>query len=601
MRFRNRLIFTYTAVVIIFASVLGLFFRQYILRQQDKSIYLDLQARAKNFSQQLDTTVQSMEFVMDHLVSDSEILSAMNILANDDRSDLARSYISQAKRTVASSLTTYHILEYYYRVSIISPFGDFITSNPRLDSIGDGEALPTMLPELDLVEANIGTAVLSIPRPDPWARNFSQHVFSLCRAVRTGDSLSFLDVQLPAELIANLVAQPYNSEFDIIILNDRGEIFYSDSDKSDNDYYLKQIESLSYDRNLAYSGRIAEPGNGVTAFYYSPSTRLFTIGIQKQDLIYENYAYINNIILIVVVLSVILSAALIAFSSFRLTSPIDKLIGHMEKTTLDNIGQEEITTHTTNNELIRLSDTYNKLLDRLKQSVSRENQLKSLNIQAEFDALQAQVDPHFIYNVLNSISSRGVITGDEVVCDLCNNLASMLRYSTSTSRRLVMVEEEITYVRNYLYLQKMRFRDKLTYEINIDSGIYKYGIPKTVIQQLVENSISHGFHDKLNDMYVEVVGKTSDGYWFIEVQDNGCGFSTQSLDDIDRKIAEIRNKAEAGGIHDDLNFGGMGIVNGYARMLLIYGNEFIFKCENNKNGIGATVIIGAKIEAGKQS
>ncbi len=99
--------------------------------------------------------------------------------------------------------------------------------------------------------------------------------------------------------------------------------------------------------------------------------------------------------------------------------------------------------------------------------------------------LQAQVNPHFLYNVLNVLSSRGIVSGDEVICDICSSLAGMLRYSTDNINRQARLSEEIQYLKEYFYLLKSRYDYKLNYIIEIEETLNNEVIPKITLQQIV--------------------------------------------------------------------------------------------------------------------
>ena len=143
---------------------------------------------------------------------------------------------------------------------------------------------------------------------------------------------------------------------------------------------------------------------------------------------------------------------------------------------------------------------------RLSRAISRERQLQLLQLQAQFDMLQAQVNPHFIYNALNVISSRGILDDDEVICDMCDDLAGLLRYSTDTKEKYAAIREEITYLERYFSLLKYRYEHKLEYRIELDASIEEQRVPKLVIQQLAENSVNHGYANSSKVMEISVRG-----------------------------------------------------------------------------------------------
>jgi two-component system sensor histidine kinase YesM len=356
-------------------------------------------------------------------------------------------------------------------------------------------------------------------------------------------------------------------------------------------------EKLSPDESITnFAGRFA-------ASHYSPYTDTFTIVIQTKAAM---KAAIRDTTVVIIIMALCLCAAsttLISFLSTRVTTPIGQLIKRIENTSFDNI-KHEAASDTDNigsppdyhdDELARLCESYNDLLKRLNIAQCQEEQMSKLHIQAEFDALQAQMNPHFLYNVLNVISHRGVQNGDEVICKICEKLASMLRYSAGVSERVVPVREEIKYLNDYLYLLKTRYRDKLSYSINIADETLNQMIPKIVLQQIVENSITHGFAKTSGVMHISVRGFEENGLWLIEITDNGCGFMEDEIDSFEKRMEMIADSLVKGKFA--LDIGGMGLLNIYARFFILLRNYAVFRIGNAESD-GARVIIGAAIKTG---
>jgi two-component system sensor histidine kinase YesM len=339
-------------------------------------------------------------------------------------------------------------------------------------------------------------------------------------------------------------------------------------------------------------------------------------------------------IIFVSLLVCMLSLICIYILSIRVSSPIRELIVKMEKTNLDNIdynapfvyslsgriprsllrnfvrkviGYETRNTINffeekcpvacrgvfySNDEFTMLYETYNKLLKRLKTAIDQEKEASLLHLQAEFNTLQTQINPHFIYNILNVISHRGVLNGDETICTICEKIASMLRYSSGTSRRMVTIREELDYVQHYLYLLKTRFRQKLDYHVQADLPGLKQMIPKITLQPIIENSINHGRKEEGGIMDISIRGWTDDERWYIEVADNGPGFSPGKKADLEQKMENIRNQIRAGNWNPGLDIGGMGLLSIYARFFIMFGDGAIFLLSNGAGG-GAVVTIGA--------
>ena len=182
---------------------------------------------------------------------------------------------------------------------------------------------------------------------------------------------------------------------------------------------------------------------------------------------------------------------------------------------------------------------------------------------------------------------------DETICEICGRLADMLRYSTNTKSRYAMIAEEITYTEQYLYLIKVRYGDKIELETEIDENIKSQILPKTVLQQIVENSINHGFENNTGRMKMQVCGYRKENCWFLSVRDNGQGFRKETHKDLKEEFEKTKRSLFEDRSNIELEIGGMGLVNAYARLLLIYSDSLIFELKNTEDG--AEVLFGAKM------
>ena len=279
----------------------------------------------------------------------------------------------------------------------------------------------------------------------------------------------------------------------------------------------------------------------------------------------------------------------------KLVIPINVLKERMDKTDIQNLVEFQNTSDEQGElaEITSLKKGYNRLIVRIKEGMAREKKLEGLQTQANLDTLQAQVNPHFINNTLSVISYRGILLGDDDICEACNCLSSMMKFAANTKKRIVTIREELDYVESYMELLRYRYQDKFHYEIQVERQLYMLEIPKIVIQQLVENSISHGYHTPHDKMNITIRGWTLDGWWYIRVQDNGDGFREEVREQLHKQMKEMRKMILEENRIGDVKIGGMGIINIYARLLLLHKEMFRLDIENLENG--AQVTLGSVI------
>jgi ligand-binding sensor protein len=209
-----------------------------------------------------------------------------------------------------------------------------------------------------------------------------------------------------------------------------------------------------------------------------------------------------------------------------------------------------------------------KLLDQIKARSLLEKEIKNAQLsvkEAELKALQAQINPHFLYNTLDSIQWLAVLQGAEDIQKTIQCLGQLLRHSLDRRSVIVNVAKELEQIRSYLFIQKMRYGDKLSYRINLEPGVLDFELPKLVLQPVVENAILHGVEPKGGGGSVRIEGWLAGGEQaVIEISDDGVGMEEQALA---RLSASLRSDAEGGDQH-------LGLANVHKRLQYFFGEEF---------------------------
>jgi two-component system sensor histidine kinase YesM len=578
----------YSLLVTVLIILIAFIFEIYNLKHLETLSRQDLDVLSKNMSHQLDEIVRPMVFITEFLLSDSKALSAITTLARADRTGRGHSFIAQAKQEIRTALSTYCNNANFHRVSFFTEYGDLLSSNLKAHTIPDGDAAVTGIPGIPRVDAARGRAILLPAYDDPWDYRSPRRVFSIVRLIMGNNCAAYIEVQKPEHILEDLYRLNRDGAVKVAVITGRGEVFYSQCD----DHINNTLLSLASDPGLRERSVSRVAGN-IAASYYSAYTDTYTMVIQGRETMAGAIKDITLVTIIMALFIGLVSILVIRLLSLRVTAPIGQLITRIEQTNLDNLDPSPdpgLAIEYTDDEFVQLWNSYHNLLKRLNHARRQEEQMSLLHLQAEFDALQAQVNPHFIYNVLNVISHRGVINHDEEICGICEKLASMLRYAAGTSQRLVSIREELDYLEGYLYLLKTRYRDKLEYTISAADGVLEQRIPKIVLQQFIENSITHGFKNSSQAMVLSVRGWIAGDYWYMEVRDNGGGFSETAKAALEKRMAEI--KSRVGEANLNLDIGGMGLLNIYTRFLILFGDAVIFRLTNAAEG--AVVTIGTQ-------
>lgn len=283
----------------------------------------------------------------------------------------------------------------------------------------------------------------------------------------------------------------------------------------------------------------------------------------------------------------ILLLAVIGISSIisrEITKPIRSLRDSMRK-----VQNGQFDTHVeviTENEIGSLGRSFNLMTSEIQALMEQNVYEQKQKRKSELKALQAQINPHFLYNTLDSIIWMSEAGENDEVVEMTSALARLLRQSISNDQEEVELEKEIEYVKNYLTIQKMRYKDKLEFFIYVDPRVAHVPIIKLVLQPLVENAIYHGTKYKETKGNLKIYARPVDGRVEIVVADDGIGMDEDVMEHI---FDEHRKEQKRNGV---------GVPNVQKRLKLQYGSEYGIRYESVK-GAGTKAVITIPVDGGR--
>lgn len=213
----------------------------------------------------------------------------------------------------------------------------------------------------------------------------------------------------------------------------------------------------------------------------------------------------------------------------------------------------------------------------IKEQVTEEQKLLR---KAEFEVLQAQINPHFLYNTLDAIVWSAEAGNQKQVVSMVGSLSEFFRSSLNKGKEIVTVRDELQHVRSYLEIQQIRYQDILKYELNVPKQFYSFQIPKITIQPIVENALYHGIKNKRGGGTIVVTGEEKDNAIVIKVIDDGIGMD-------EKRLADVRNGLLGKGSKADAIYG---LYNVNERIRLGFGEEYGISVESTY-GVGTVVSI----------
>lgn len=305
-----------------------------------------------------------------------------------------------------------------------------------------------------------------------------------------------------------------------------------------------------------------------------------TAVLDTENLKIENREIWIGFIVTLVLLTSLFAAGAILFSEY-LTIPILKCRDTMMKIRNNQIGVYMENPY--DDELGELIDGFNEMSSSIAGLIEKNKTISTLQKETEYQMLQQQINPHFLYNTLEIINGLILCGKDMEAVDVCENLGQIFRYNLNQNK-WITVKEEIRYLKQYLMIMKYKIPD-LFVDWEIGENVENAKILKAILQPAVENAIKHGFRDKREECCISFEIKKEDEELLISIMDNGSGMSREKYIEILKKLQTIRenpNVKREESVH-------IGIQNIFHRLYLEYGEDMDFQIITKKN-------LGTKIQ-----
>ena len=218
----------------------------------------------------------------------------------------------------------------------------------------------------------------------------------------------------------------------------------------------------------------------------------------------------------------------------------------------------------TKDELTVLSNGFNEMASKMQNLINANTEIQLKKREAEMRVLQNQINPHFLYNTLDTIRMKAFINKNDEAAIMIEEFSKMLRYTAKNGSEFVSLAQEIDYIEKYIDLQNKIYKQKILLEKDIDSTLMEAQVPKFIIQPLIENAIFHGLENRSNNRVIKIRGSKLSEKWIIEVEDNGKGILDSKLKILNEELS----------IYEDSFGQNIGLKNIHSRLQLYYGNDY---------------------------
>lgn len=299
-------------------------------------------------------------------------------------------------------------------------------------------------------------------------------------------------------------------------------------------------------------------------------------------------------LMLIVVSGIVLLISIVV--SYLIVKPLRRLMPSFKQLEMGNFSTRVPVKG--NDELARISQAFNTMVGNIESLIVQKYEANLLRNQAELNALQSQINPHFLYNTLYATKSVIDRHDYERASAMVQNLSGIFRYSLHQGSSAVTLREEIDHIRKYIYLHDIRFAGRFSTVFEIDDALWEKPVPRLTLQPLVENAFQHGLANKTIGGELRITAKPAGDHWLIYIYDNGSGMSEEEISRLNGWFAQLSSEAAAGlpkpVMHespaDDGKGSGLGIRNVHARIRLHFGPAFGIKI-SGKAGAFTTVRI----------
>ena len=416
----------------------------------------------------------------------------------------------------------------------------------------------------------------------PWVITMSRGISNLVGS-RASKGAVFIDLNYSA--ISELCDQ--NS------IGDKGYVFIVDQDG--NIVYHPQQQQLYNELQTENIGAVMNAktdtvtvGNGEHEKIYtisrSDKTGWTVVGCMNVAELLKGSRQAQRVYVVCAAGLIVLALILSRLIARNITYPIQRLRDSMKKVQTGEFPTTDLEV-SSENEIGSLTKSFNVMTHRIQELMAQNIHEQEQKRKSELKALQSQINPHFLYNTLDSIIWMAEGKKNEEVVLMTASLARLLRQSISNEDELVSIGQEAEYARSYLTIQKMRYKDKLEFKIDISPAISGVKIIKLVLQPIIENAIYHGLKYKGSKGFLVVRGYQEGEKAVLEVEDNGVGMDEETLSHIFEKH-KVNYQSN-----------GVGVYNVQKRLKLYYGEEYGIVYKSRKNE-GTRAVITIPMETG---
>ena len=540
-------------------------------------------------SQQLESFMVEMRNVGFQVMMNSRLIQDFGTFSDDKANDnYYGDHIVDHINAVSALADINGIQRIATRISVFNRYGDYVSSGvmPQSKAYADNVLRSHM--DLDEIISrlvlNDGHIYVEGPHPDYWNSKVGYEMISLYCPLGNkiqDDMYGIIEIQQDFQKLVKTLLPGLDQDMAVLLFDSSGRcIFNSMESICPPEYYDFYYSQASKNPDSRYGFCRIKVGNRAQEQYLSAgiseTSGWMAVMVRNKSSIVNVIQDIQKVIILAIFVFMVLSAYMAYRISLKMTRPINDMIVSAQSISWSNLDMKTLEGND-ENEIMALNNTFKETLKRLSKSMQ-------LELGARLNALQSQMNPHFLYNTLSVISASA--DQQEKVERMCSRLSDMLRYSTVYEEESnSTLEDEVRHTENYLELMKDRYEENLIYNIEEAGELERVKVPRVILQPIVENCFKHGFGENGFPWIIHVAVTASHGHWRIHVRNNGRPFQ-------DRDLTELNEKVEGFLKGEQKKISGIGLTNTIIRLRLLYEEQVEYEIYTGNDGYTYVVLKG---------
>lgn len=409
------------------------------------------------------------------------------------------------------------------------------------------------------------------------------HYITAARGVNyLGSQTATVVININEKLFTSIYANAsIDNESSRYIIDDNGKIISHVNESKINQKSI--LQNYINDEELPFGSIISEQTNRqVQVIYYKLKDVSWTMVDEiPLSVLFSDINKLRRALIFMFIICTVAAFGISIYWIYRITKPLNELTGAMREMENGRLGH--MLAKTSRNELGLLGRQFNNMSQSILELINQVKKIEKEKRKLEIESLQAQINPHFLYNTLNTIKYMAAIIKADNIADSITTLGNILKPIYKNTGIICAISEEIDYVRNYIRIMNYRFGEGIRVVIDIQEELLNCNILRFILQPIIENSLSYGMDSKNRKIDIAISGVDLDEDIRITIEDNGIGMD-------EKKLKEVRESLTCLEVGGKPNSSGIGLVNVNSRLRLHFGDNYGIDIFSEKNR-GTKVIL----------